>query len=90
VVQDDLEPGDRLLNTDGIIEARSTAGEHFGTDRLVEFAAGSLADGLPRRRSVHAILEYRQDKLQDTPPSCSSNGAAPPSFTVSTRGLRPA
>jgi serine phosphatase RsbU (regulator of sigma subunit) len=70
VVQESLEPGDRLLlYTDGIIEARSTTGEQFGTDRLVEFAARALADGLPppetTRRLVHAILEHQHGKLQD-------------------------
>jgi serine phosphatase RsbU (regulator of sigma subunit) len=70
VVQESLEPGDRLLlYTDGITEARSTNGEQFGTDRLVEFAARALADGLPlpetTRRLVHAILEHQHGKLQD-------------------------
>jgi hypothetical protein len=70
MVQENLEPGDQvLLYTDGITEARSADGEQFGVDRLVEFAARALADGLPpaetTRRLVHAILDYQQDKLQD-------------------------
>jgi serine phosphatase RsbU (regulator of sigma subunit) len=70
VVQECLEPGDRLLlYTDGITEARTADGSHFGTDRLVEFTARALADMLPppetTRRLVHAILDHQQDKLQD-------------------------
>ncbi|MCI4063957.1 serine/threonine-protein phosphatase [Micromonospora sp. R77] len=70
VVLESLEPGDDvLLYTDGITEARSADGEPFGTDRLVDFAVRTLADGLPLpetgRRLVHAILAYQDDKLAD-------------------------
>jgi hypothetical protein len=70
VVQEVLEPGDRLLlYTDGIVEARSVDGEHFGIDRLVAFATRAVADQLPppetTRRLVHAILEHQNDQLQD-------------------------
>jgi serine phosphatase RsbU (regulator of sigma subunit) len=70
VIEESLEPGDRLLlYTDGIIEARSAAGEEFGVDRLVEFTVKAIADGLPlaetTRRLVHAILDYQDDQLQD-------------------------
>lgn len=65
-----LEPGDQMLvYTDGVIEARGSDGELFGTDRLVEFVTRALADQLPlpetMRRLVHAILAYQQDALQD-------------------------
>ncbi|WP_433727905.1 PP2C family protein-serine/threonine phosphatase [Actinoplanes sp. CA-051413] len=70
VVEEALEPGDRLLlHTDGIIEARSADGEQFGVERLTDFTAKALADQLPgpetMRRLVHAILDYQDDRLQD-------------------------
>lgn len=70
VVEESLEPGDRvLLYTDGIIEARSADGVEFGLDRLIEFAVKAEADHLPApettRRLVHAILDLQDDRLQD-------------------------
>ena len=70
VVEEALEPGDRvLLYTDGITEARSADGEEFGLDRLIDFTVKAFADGLPApeatRRLVHAILDYQDDRLQD-------------------------
>ena len=70
VVEEALEPGDRLLlYTDGITEARSPQGEHFGVERLTDFAVKAVADRLPApetaRRLVHAILDYQDDRLQD-------------------------
>jgi serine phosphatase RsbU (regulator of sigma subunit) len=70
VVEEALEPGDRLLlYTDGITEARSADGEQFGIARLIDFATRAVADQLPApettRRLVHAILDYQDDRLQD-------------------------
>jgi serine phosphatase RsbU (regulator of sigma subunit) len=65
-----LEPGDRLLlYTDGVVEARSTTGEFFGTKRLVEIVRRQEADRRPvpetMRRVMHAILEHQAGELQD-------------------------
>jgi serine phosphatase RsbU (regulator of sigma subunit) len=70
VVQEALQPGDRvLLYTDGIIEARSSAGIAFGVERLIDFAVKTAADQLPApettRRLVHAILDHQDQRLQD-------------------------
>ncbi|MFF5175927.1 PP2C family protein-serine/threonine phosphatase [Micromonospora sp. NPDC000089] len=70
VVEESLEPEDDVLfYTDGIVEARSPAGEPFGVDRLIDFTLRSLADDLPlpetARRLVHAILTFQDDKLRD-------------------------
>jgi hypothetical protein len=70
VIEEALEPGDHvLLYTDGITEARSTDGEPFGIDRLVDFTVKAIADQLPlpetSRRLVHAILDHQDDCLQD-------------------------
>jgi hypothetical protein len=70
VADEYLEPGDRLLlYTDGITEARDARGQYFGTDRLIDFAERSGADGLPApetlRRLAHAVIEYQGGLLQD-------------------------
>jgi serine phosphatase RsbU (regulator of sigma subunit) len=58
-----------LLYTDGITEARDARGRFFGTDRLIDFAERSGADGLPApetlRRLAHAVLEHQRGLLQD-------------------------
>lgn len=64
-----LEPGDRVLfYTDGLVEARSAAGEFFGQERLVDLLTRNL-DELPvaetMRRAVKAILEHQGGKLDD-------------------------
>jgi Stage II sporulation protein E (SpoIIE) len=65
-----LEPGDRLLlYTDGIVEARSPAGEFFGEDRLTDFIKAAVADGEPApetvRRLLRRVLVHQADRLQD-------------------------
>ncbi|WP_433221886.1 PP2C family protein-serine/threonine phosphatase [Dactylosporangium sp. CS-047395] len=64
VIEIALEPGDQLLlYTDGVVEARTDAGDLFGVQRLAEFVIRALADQLPAaetmRRLVHAILAHQ-------------------------------
>nr|WP_276612079.1 PP2C family protein-serine/threonine phosphatase [Kineococcus vitellinus] len=68
--QEALQPGDRLaLFTDGIVEARSAAGEFFGTERLVDFleraALTTFGPAETVRRLVQAVLEHQGGLLQD-------------------------
>jgi hypothetical protein len=70
VVDAALEPGDRLLLfSDGVVEARSTGGEFFGLDRLVDLVTRqeSARQTAPEtlRRLINAVLEHQQDMLQD-------------------------
>jgi hypothetical protein len=70
VLCEQLEPGDRLLfHTDGVTEARDSAGEFFGDERLVELTEHAAATELPApemlRRLVAAVLEHQSGKLQD-------------------------
>ncbi len=65
-----LEPGDIVVfYTDGVIEARSPAGEFFGAERLVDLLTRSLAAGLSApetmRRIVHVLLEHHRSRLDD-------------------------
>jgi phosphoserine phosphatase RsbU/P len=64
VAEEILEPGDRLLlYTDGVVEARDSAGELFGTDRLVDLAERSAVAALPApetlRRLAHSVMEHQ-------------------------------
>ena len=70
VVDASLEPGDRLLLfSDGVVEARSTEGEFFGLDRLVDLVTRQESARQPApetlRRLINAVLEHQQDMLQD-------------------------
>ena len=65
-----LQPGDRLLLfSDGVVEARSEAGEFFGLDRLVDLLNREESAGHPPpetlRRLILAVLEHQQGRLQD-------------------------
>ena len=70
VVDASLEPGDRLLLfSDGVVEARSTGGEFFGIDRLVDLVtrqeSGRQSAPETLRRLINAVLEHQHDMLQD-------------------------
>ena len=65
-----LQPGDTLLlYTDGVVEARSGDGDHFGTDRLVDHigraAAARDTPAESLRRLMLGILDHQDDVLQD-------------------------
>ncbi len=68
--QEQLEPGDLVvLYTDGVVEARSPAGEFFGIERLAELVVRHLAGGLAppetMRRVVRELLAHHGEKLTD-------------------------
>ncbi|GAA1552184.1 PP2C family protein-serine/threonine phosphatase [Dactylosporangium maewongense] len=70
VAEERLEPGDALLlYTDGVVEARTAAGEQFGVERLVESVTKALADQLhpaeTMRRLVRTLLDRQDGQLQD-------------------------
>ncbi|MFF7441819.1 PP2C family protein-serine/threonine phosphatase [Streptomyces sp. NPDC008122] len=65
-----LQPGDRLLLfTDGVTEARSSAGDLFGEQRLADAVVRSLTAGLPAaealRRLIQQILVHQDQRLHD-------------------------
>ena len=69
IAEEWLQPGDRIVfYTDGITEARDTAGRFFGIDGLVEHleraAAGQPAPETLRRIS-HDVLDHQGGTLQD-------------------------
>lgn len=70
IVEETLEPGDRLLFfSDGVVEARAGDGEFFGVDRLGDFVGREAAAAQPApetmRRLMHAILAHQAGELQD-------------------------
>jgi hypothetical protein len=65
-----MEPGDRLLlYTDGITEARDSAGELFGIRRLADHAERHITDGLPAaetlRRLAQAVAGHQGGPARD-------------------------
>jgi serine phosphatase RsbU (regulator of sigma subunit) len=70
ICREQLEPGDRVvLYTDGITEARNSAGREFGLDRFLDFLIRHHADELPvpetLRRLIDSILTYHHGNLND-------------------------
>jgi serine phosphatase RsbU (regulator of sigma subunit) len=66
----DMEPGDAvLLYTDGVIEARTPAGELFGLQRLTDLAEREAASGQPAeevvRRLGRAVIDHQASDLRD-------------------------
>lgn len=69
VFVEQLEPGDRvLLYSDGVTEARTSTGELFGLERLVDLVARSAGGAPPpeaTRRLMHAIEEHNDGPMRD-------------------------
>lgn len=70
VAETQLEPGDRVVfYTDGVIEARSPAGEEFGLARLGDLlgraAAAQEVPAETMRRLTHSVLAHEAAQLRD-------------------------
>ncbi|MCU1494947.1 MAG: Protein serine/threonine phosphatase [Acidimicrobiaceae bacterium] len=65
-----LRPGDGVVfYTDGVVEGRSSGGESFGIDRLVEAIEEAASSRAPTevivRQAIHEVLRYQNDRLRD-------------------------
>ncbi|MGA2208602.1 MAG: PP2C family protein-serine/threonine phosphatase [Acidimicrobiales bacterium] len=65
-----LQAGDSVLfYTDGVIDGRSSDGEHFGLERLSRLVEQALASPRPShavlRDLIHAVLAYQGERLSD-------------------------
>ena len=70
VSETQLEPGDRVVfYTDGVVEARSPAGEEFGLARLGDLLGrAAAAQEIPAetmRRLTHSVLAHEAGQLRD-------------------------
>lgn len=70
VCETQLEPGDRVVfYTDGVVEARSPAGEEFGLARLGDLlgraAAAQEVPSETMRRLTHSVLAHEAGQLRD-------------------------
>ena len=70
VTETQLEPGDRVVfYTDGVVEARSPAGEEFGLERLGDLLGrAAAAQEIPAetmRRLTHSVLAHESGQLRD-------------------------
>lgn len=65
-----MQPGDCLLfYSDGVVEAKDTAGVHFALDRLVDLIEAHIASGAPVGALVHkviaAVMKHSSGPLHD-------------------------
>ncbi len=95
VAEHKLEPSDRLLFfTDGVIEARSSEGEFFGEERLVDLLIRANTAGLPPtetvRRLTKEILAHQGGTLQDDATILSLEWHGSHAATTSHDGPQPA
>ena len=70
VTETQLEPGDRVIfYSDGVVEARSPAGEEFGLARLGDLlgraAAAQEVPAETMRRLTHSVLAHEAGQLRD-------------------------
>ncbi|MFC8526190.1 PP2C family protein-serine/threonine phosphatase [Nocardia sp. NPDC057227] len=83
VGEETLQPEDWLvLYTDGLVEARDSAGALFGEARLVDFLGREAAAGYPppetARRLIRAVLTHQRGALQDDATVVLARWTAPP------------
>ncbi|WP_353952793.1 PP2C family protein-serine/threonine phosphatase [Knoellia sp. S7-12] len=70
VQSEQLESGDQVLFlTDGVLDARSPSGDHFGVERLADLLshniAASLSPAESMRRVGRALLQHQEARLTD-------------------------